>query len=68
MVSWQLKGLLLLATALVATALVATTSGAAPKPTADAVTSWPHCTAAALTREVTVATTVPGLSPCRYDR
>ena len=44
--SWQLKGWLLLTSALVASALVATTAGAASKPSAPVAAVGPPCSIA----------------------
>jgi hypothetical protein len=46
MATWQLKGLLLIASALVATMLVATSSGATSKEPAPAAAVQPPCAAA----------------------
>ena len=67
MAAWQVKGLLLMASALVATILVATTSGAMSKQPAPAAAVQPQCAAAIATCRSEVAIVVTGPSSGWYD-
>lgn len=55
MASWQLKGLLLLASALVASALAASTAGAISAPSAKAVSNPCSIAAAARPQDATIS-------------
>ena len=66
MACWQIKGVLLLASALVATGLAASTAGAGSAPRIDVAALACTCSTATAARQLEIATAVNS-SSCWYD-
>ena len=66
MACWQIKGVLLLASALVATGLAASTAGAGSPPRIDAAVLASPCSPATAARQPEIATAV-NFPSCWYD-